>query len=360
MLLKTVAAAVLFIAAGGAGAQDAAVSGFSFVVTNFGAAYALNNHEEIAVSYNYKISVDPRAGVLINGRLTDLHDLLTADKTAGSYAIAINSDGNVAGYSEAWAPLPGNPKDKIIVKHAFLFREGRGLALPAEGEESSAAAINDHDQVVGSIGNDRSPEAVLWDKGKLIRLGRLPDETKSAAVAINNRGEIVGTSGHALSSVDVRGFVWENGRMADLGDLGGARVSPKSINDKGQVVGSAVNKKGELRGFLWQDGKMTELPILTENQKGEKILENSEACVAVSINNRSQIVGQCDLETDTGIQGPRAVLWQNGKIIDLNSLVRANSGWFLNWPVQINDREQVIGRGRSHGVDNSYFFLTLP
>ena len=72
------------------------------------------------------------------------------------------------------------------------------------GKFSGAAAINDRGQVIGSSGsmfvNDRgdtignSESAFLWQNGTMTDLGVLPGDNRSSAVAINNRGQIVGVS----------------------------------------------------------------------------------------------------------------------------------------------------------------------
>ena len=63
----------------------------------------------------------------------------------------------------------------------------------------------------------------------------------------------------------------------DLGPVGGA-IGATSINDAGQIVGAANN-----RAVLWQNGTMMQLGIL---------LDSSYASVAEGINDSGQVVGE--------------------------------------------------------------------
>ena len=62
---------------------------------------------------------------------------------------------------------------------------------------------------------------------------------------INERGQIIGTSGkHA--------FIWQNGKMRDLGTLGGKTSDAVAINERGQVIGQSTTESGRSHAFLWQ------------------------------------------------------------------------------------------------------------
>ena len=68
--------------------------------------------------------------------------------------------------------------------------------------------------------------------------------------------------------------------MKDLGTLGGTFGHADSINDAGEVVGTATPQGDPgLRTFLWRNGVMTNLGTLGSDPDSE----------AVSINSRGQI-----------------------------------------------------------------------
>src|SRR6187401_2604951 len=89
----------------------------------------------------------------------------------------------------------------------------------------------------------------------------------SGAVAINNNGQIVGSSNITLTGSGFpvsHAFLYENGIMTDLGALAaGASSGAQGINDSGQVVGiSSTANDGPQHAFLYQNGTMTDLGTL--------------------------------------------------------------------------------------------------
>lgn len=98
-------------------------------------------------------------------------------------------------------------------------------------------------------------------------------------------------------------FLWD-GRMLDLGTLGGATSKAVATNDRGQVVGEREIKGGGSHAFLWDKGRMRDLGRL-----------GGEYSEAVAINDRGQVVGISDTRlSDDGIPISRAFLWENGRM----------------------------------------------
>jgi probable HAF family extracellular repeat protein len=85
----------------------------------------------------------------------------------------------------------------------------------------------------------------MWEDGQIIDLGELPGATFTTAWAINDRGQVVGTSG-------TRAFLWEKGRMIDIGTLPGIIQSAAlAINNRGQIVGAISTTSGGGGAALW-------------------------------------------------------------------------------------------------------------
>lgn len=97
--------------------------------------------------------------------------------------------------------------------------------------------------------------AFLWTRQHGMRdLGTLPGDVASGAVAINDRGEVVGTSVDA--SGNLRAVRWHKSRIADLNTL----IPPdaplillfaQAIDSSGNIVGWGVDKTtGDVHAFL--------------------------------------------------------------------------------------------------------------
>lgn len=85
-------------------------------------------------------------------------------------------------------------------------------------------------------GNTAGSAAARW---VLTDLGTLGGK-ESAAVAINEHGQIVGYSdtGAKENGLTIsHAFLWQNRKMTDLGTLGGGRSSAVAINEHGQIIG---------------------------------------------------------------------------------------------------------------------------
>ena len=148
-------------------------------------------------------------------------DLGTLGTVQSAQAYGINDAGQVVGAAAG---------------RAFLWQNGVMTDLnTVAGTKGSAAAINNVGQIVGgsTITAPNSPgHPVLWENGVMTDL--TPDQAGSAG-GINDLGEVVGTFN------DWTGFLWRNGAITNLGQLGGGGSSPSDINDAGQVVGSSYS-----------------------------------------------------------------------------------------------------------------------
>ena len=166
-----------------------------------------------------------------------------------SEATAINDRGQIVG----WSDTKLKDKDGYPVGHVFLWQDGRMRVLRPD---LSPFAINGRGQVIGSV--DAKAEdgffyshAALWQNGKVNDLGTLPGGWESRAVAINERGQVVGwgpTKSSPHAAPWEHAVLWENGKMRDLGTLpGGWESRAVAINERGQIVGRAEGRSTATR-----------------------------------------------------------------------------------------------------------------
>ncbi|MGD2153953.1 MAG: hypothetical protein PVG79_11855 [Gemmatimonadales bacterium] len=144
---------------------------------------------------------------------------------------------------------------------AFLWEDGvmtelRPLPTGPPGNTSHAMAINYRGQVVGFCHFTRHPNlwhAVLWEDGEIIDLGGYPESEYTFASDINIHGQVVGYSRYRPDQgVENRhALLWEDLVMTELSTLGGEFSEARSINNRGQIVGSSQTGDGHYRATLW-------------------------------------------------------------------------------------------------------------
>jgi probable HAF family extracellular repeat protein len=197
------------------------------------------------------------------------------------------------------------------------------------GTASVARAINDRGQVVGeSTINSGENHAFIWENGRMRDLGLFPGDLFAAASDINNRGQVVGAGAADFSP---HALLWENGRVIDLG---GTFSQAFAINNRGQIVG--VTSGG---AALWQNGVLHNLASLSGG--------GSEA---FDINDKGVIVGYSTTATGES----HAVMWTDGGIVDLGTL----PGDDFSQALAINSQGQIVGTSSniSQGVERAFIW----
>lgn len=300
-----------------------------------------------------------------NGRLTELGSLPGVND---SLSLWISDSGVVGGLSENGQvdPLTGFPEVQAVIWNAA----GKILALGGFGGNSSQAfSVNIRGQVVG-VALNATPDdfsqfmnflpsatqarAFLWQNGRMQDLGTLGNGADAQSSAINDNGQIVGfsftdtTANGSTGIPTVRPFLWQNGIMIDLTSLGGTIAVPGSIFTPG---GCCINGSGEVAGtstlpgdatwhpFLWANGVMSDLQTLGG--------DNGEAFF---INELGDVVGKADLADGTH----HAFLWKNGSMTDLGTL----PGQTCSTAISVNSFDQVVGDTGVCGVGSGPPFLS--
>ena len=341
------------------------LGGFNFDVLSLSQSGAIGGYSSIPGEQ------ETHAFIYTNGVITDLGTF------GGTYSQvnAVNSSNQAAGY----ATTSGD-----ATSQAFLYSGGPLIGLgDLGGGASLAQAMNDSAQITGlSVTTAGLDHAFLWSNGNLTDLGDLGGGY-STGTAINGSGTIIGDS-YSASFFNFA-FVYSNGVMTSLGDLGsGTYSSSRAINDSGMIVGESADTNGNTHAFLYSNGAMTDLGTLGGTYSTAVAISSTGVIIgdsrtatgethgfvsdgtnmvdlgtlggneseADSINRAGLIVGQAR----TPDFNFHAVMWTNGVITDLNSLISPDSGWFLESAQYVNDAGRIVGFG---SLNNQFQWFVL-
>ena len=177
----------------------------------------------------------------ITGNCTDPNE--PSCNSAEGEALDVNDAGVVVGWSQ---DSSGSPRP-------FIWQDGtlRDLGV-FPGVNAYALAINERGQVAGWHQPTPWPDqrAFLWSAGAVQDLGTLGGRATRVS-ALSEAGEIVGSS--LTASGEQHAFVWRNGQMTDLGvgGVGATEATAVAINERGDIVGVATTPGGS-RAILWR------------------------------------------------------------------------------------------------------------
>ncbi|HEX8982646.1 MAG TPA: hypothetical protein VF792_07750 [Ktedonobacterales bacterium] len=311
-----------------------------------------------------------------------------------AFAFAVNTHAQATGIST----LAG---DQVV--HSFLWQNGTMTDLGTlGGSYVQANSINDSAQIVGGayLSGDASYHAFLWQQGTMTDLGTLGGPN-SLAWWVNTAGQVVGDS--ITASGDDHAFLWDHGVMHDLGTLGGASSVAFGIDDNGRAVGaSAITNAvsyapgdpstfAGCHAFQVSQGTMTDPGTLggswsvanPSNNSGDTIgfsslpgdanyaaflyrsgvmhallpVARDPNSVANGANDNGQVVGASG-DQIFDVSPNRAVLWQGGTGMDLNTIIPSDSPLYLLWAFGINEPGQIVGEGVTISGEAHPFLLT--
>ena len=280
-----------------------------------------------------------------DGRIIDLGTLGGND----SSAFAINNHGQIVGGALNDIPDPFSFPGLATQARAFLWQNNvmRDLGTLG-GPDAFATSINDRGQIAGISMTDSTPNATtgfptfhpfLWENGRMLDLGSLggtqaapAGDGLEAQHALNNRGWVVGGSTLSGDST-THPFLWDGTRLLDLGTFGGTFGVARAVNDAGDVAGAATTVDEAGHAFLWRKGKMIDLGTIG----------NDPCSVAHDINANGLVVGTSTDCFGTELHG---FVWQpGGQMIDLNAFVPPESDLTITDGETINDRGEIAGSG---------------
>jgi len=322
-------------------------------------ASAINAHGEV-VGESENGQIDPLTAIPEIFAALWKNGIVNLGTLGGNQSVANgnNDRGQVAGaalnaVSDPFASIPipfcGNTFSWCFLfvpaatqSHAFRWTEAGGMQDMGTlgGPDSSASFVNQHGQIMGESFTSFTPnpstgvptvDPFFWENGKMADIGTLGG-TFGVPAWMNNRGQVVGSSNVAGDQFS-HAFLWDKkGGLKDLGILpGGMFGSANSINDAGEIVGQSDSSNGA-PAVLWKDGAIIDLGNVA-----------GDICSAAnSINSSGEIVGFSS--TDCNIENHAFLSESGGPVVDLQTLVPPGTGVTLTNALLINDRGEIAAR----------------
>lgn len=281
-----------------------------------------------AVGHAYRFVAPGHGGSMLSRPIVWRSGRPIALRSAGGaygQALAINARGQIGGYSETAAGLDlpviwpsASARPRIIDRRPGVIR----------------ALLHD-----GSAAGELAGRALIWRGGRVSLPGD-PADAEACANALNASGLAAGfytPAGRPTQSIRSQGerhaALWRAGLRIALPELGGECSEATAMNEAGAVVGWSDSPAGR-RACLWRDGRVAQLPTPPEF--------TSEAR---SINRAGLIVGEALPSGPRGAGRWHAVLWRDGRAIDLNTLIAPGSRWQLCVAAHIADSGRIVGYG---------------
>jgi probable HAF family extracellular repeat protein len=337
--------------------------------------HGINNHGWVA-GFSDSANGTRHAALWRDSSITDLGTLggLNSDVqwpglNNGGMIVGISQTAIVDTLGESWSCAAFIPDtDKTCL--GFVWEAGVMTALPTLGGDNGfATSVNSRGQVVGwaetrvddPTCNDVQVlqfRAVLWEPrhGLTRELPPYPDDSTSAATAINEKGVAVGISGDCDVAVGrlsaIHAVRWENGTVTKLDVLAGEGWhTPMAINQTGDVVGFSNAAGGSadapiFQAVLWpRTGGIVPLSTIPGDAFSQ----------AFGINIKGQVVGR-----SCGATGCRAVLWENGVRTELHDLLVPGYPNVLTSAQDINDAGRITGRVVEASTGRTLTFVATP
>jgi len=281
----------------------------------------INNPGDVVAWMSKRGTFDYLPALWREGRFVELPLLDNGGGLRFAGAEGINDRGQVVGFSDG----------RIWGQYAVFWPDDETI-INLLDRDSTAQEINDHGIIIGDYAIATfSYKPFIWERGQWAPLWPPMDWASD----INNFHQVVGDDGRYA-------VLWENGKVTYLPGLGpGARSGAGAINDLGQVVGSSQRETEVYYPVIWNDGVVRELPRVLGYQ--------NPFASPYSINMKGEIVGT----NQVAFNQTHPVLWRNNIAVDLNdmttephpNLVFRNSGPFINDGGQIAVRALNLQEG---------------
>jgi probable HAF family extracellular repeat protein len=269
--------------------------------------------------------------------------VVTTVVAAPSFGAGINDQGDITGYLDR----NFTPEAFTYIGGTFTNIDPLVASLPAE---TSGVEINNSGLVGGNtyLGGENT-RGFLFRDGVVEHIGTFGGDY-SPLTALNNLGAATGYAAFAgpAGGSYYHAYIYQNGALQDLGTLAGSAPETDSygsdINDLGQVVGYSGS-----RPFLYSGGNMIDLGS-----------PGTYAGGAQALNDAGVIVGYALFNPAPSEPDWRAFVYDNGALVDLNTLADAPAGWRIINAPDINEAGQILATACQGSTCSSVLLTPVP
>ncbi|WP_395088024.1 hypothetical protein [Armatimonas sp.] len=185
---------------------------------------------------------------------------------------------------------------------------------------------------------------LLWFEGKWTSL--LPGDQRGTVTGLNAQGQAVGV-------VERQAYLWNGTTGKPLLNHPSTAVA---INERGDIIGALGEKSAT--GYLWQKGNFREF--------GNPIYAGEIAYLSpVALNELAEVVGNAGLlpPTDNKHQSTAPwsspFVWQQGRTTLLDGRIAQQGKWVPDEALGINDRGEILIRSHEQGKTYPSHLLIL-
>ncbi|MDP9349224.1 MAG: Ig-like domain-containing protein [Gemmatimonadota bacterium] len=322
------------------------------------ARYVVQPSDRVAVqpiaSAPFAMSIPVGGSTRLSASVLDVNSRAVASRpitwsSSDPAVISVDSSGVIRGVARGAATITASAEGAR--SGSVVVRVERGyLATPLSID---AMDLNDTGQVAGT---EHVPGAghrpVVWDRGRIVWTGPVATVFR---MVINNSGHVAGTWIRRPGE-RTRGFVWKGGDVLEIVPQDStAYLHVTGMTGQGQVVGHWFHSGTPTTGnaFLWEDGKLTDLGRFGGTHAlANGINDRGQLLVTVMPQGRVLLVEDgkaADVASGEGVfignggevivyQGDNALIRRNGE------LVQFTAGRHQSFrPREINSRGEVVG-----------------
>jgi len=238
--------------------------------TSSSQAYAVNSHGDVVGYTGERYPEWP----VVWSRHGEQRYLALPNPAYSGEGTAIADDGATAGWYRV---------QNFSIPRCFSTRaDGNAFELAWSGDDCYVTGMNNIGQIIGYGGKNGRRIAFVWQDGQFQDLDTLPGDTGAYAFGINDCGDIVGQSDQDTSASAV---LWRNGVLKRLGEDYDYSTVATAINHDGEIVGQGVTAEGRLTALRF-DGKHA-IALASEVEQ----LDDWELAATKSVSDKGIIVG---------------------------------------------------------------------